>query len=112
MYLRSGGGWHSCPNSLPSDPHALALDERSGLWYCPIEYGAEQAKEYRERLAAEEAEQTVTKLGHIIRDGITVEEGDTHGNSIKPGTLTEEQIDWLASWLAGEGVTYKESETR
>lgn len=35
--------------------------------------------------------------------GIAAEE-DWDGPSVKPGDLTEEQIDWLASWLAGDGI--------
>lgn len=30
---------------------------------------------------------------------------DILGPSIKPGDLTDEQIAWLASWLAGEGFS-------
>lgn len=43
------------------------------------------------------------RIANSIRLGIQVEE-DWDGPSIKPGTLTEEQIDWLGSWLAGDGI--------
>jgi hypothetical protein len=41
-----------------------------------------------------------------IRVGIIAEQ-DWEGPSIKEGDLTEEQIDWLASWLAGESWVKK-----
>ncbi len=47
-------------------------------------------------------EEAKPRLEASIRLGIAAEE-DWPGPSVKPGDLTEEQIDWLASWLAGEG---------
>lgn len=47
-------------------------------------------------------EKSKPRLEASIRMGIAAEE-DWPGPSVKPGDLTEEQIDWLASWLAGEG---------
>lgn len=38
-----------------------------------------------------------------IRMGIAAEE-DWSGPSVKPGELSDDQITWLASWLAGDGV--------
>lgn len=38
-----------------------------------------------------------------IHLGISAEE-DWDGPSVKPGDLTDAQIEWLASWLAGEGI--------
>lgn len=43
-------------------------------------------------------------LNAAIQLGIAAEE-DWDGPSIKPGTLTSEQVEWLASWLAGEGFS-------
>ena len=43
------------------------------------------------------------RLEASIRLGIEAE-ADWEGPSIKPGTLTDEQIHWLAAWLAGEGA--------
>lgn len=51
------------------------------------------------------------KIKTSIIAGITAEE-DWDGPSINPGTLTDEQVDWLAAWLAGDGVamsTHEES---
>lgn len=42
------------------------------------------------------------RLEASIRLGIAAEE-DWDGPSIKPGDLTDDQIAWLASWLAGDG---------
>jgi hypothetical protein len=44
------------------------------------------------------------QIAASIRLGIMAEQ-DWDGPSIKPGALTEEQVDWLGSWLAGEGYT-------
>lgn len=38
--------------------------------------------------------------------GIWAEAG-SDGHSIKPGTLTDEQVQWLGDWLAGEGWVKK-----
>lgn len=46
----------------------------------------------------------VQRIEASIRLGIAAEE-DWDGPSIKPGDLSDEQISWLASWLAGDGVT-------
>ena len=45
----------------------------------------------------------VRRIRAAIELGIMVEE-DWDGPSIKPGTLTDEQIAWLASWLSSEGI--------
>lgn len=45
----------------------------------------------------------VAKIKAAIITGISAEE-DWPGPSIKPGELSDAQIEWLAAWLAGEGV--------
>lgn len=47
---------------------------------------------------------TVARLTASIRLGIIAED-PWDGPSIKEGELSDEQINWLASWLAGDGVT-------
>lgn len=48
-------------------------------------------------------EQTVARLTASIHLGIIAED-PWDGPSIKEGELSDEQINWLASWLAGDGV--------
>lgn len=102
MYARSGPGPHRCPESIPQAPHDLEYDDAAGFWYCMWERGAEQAREYREQLAREAQDDAKHSLYASIQLGIDAEE-EWEGPSIKPGTLTDEQVCWLASWLAGEG---------
>lgn len=45
----------------------------------------------------------VARLAASIRLGIAAEDG-WDGPSIKPGQLSDDEIDWLASWLAGDGA--------
>lgn len=45
----------------------------------------------------------VAQIESSILLGIAVEQ-DWDGPSIKPGELTDEQIQWLARWLAGDGI--------
>ena len=49
---------------------------------------------------------TCNRMAASIRLGIAAEDA-WDGPSIKPGTLTDEEIEWLASWLAGEGWVKK-----
>ena len=49
---------------------------------------------------------TRDRMAASIRLGIAAEDA-WDGPSIKPGTLTEDEIEWLASWLAGEGWVKK-----
>lgn len=43
-----------------------------------------------------------SEISASIHLGIHAEE-DWDGPSIKPGTLTDEQVAWLGGWLASEG---------
>lgn len=49
------------------------------------------------------------KLVSSIHMGIDVEQHDPNIASIPPGKLSNEEIDWLAAWLLGEGVTLRNS---
>lgn len=44
------------------------------------------------------------KILASIRLGIAAEE-DWDGPSIKPGELPDDKIEWLAAWLAGDGIS-------
>lgn len=48
---------------------------------------------------------TGKQIAGSIHLGIDAEadNGDESGHYIRPGDLTDEQIDWLGAWLAGEG---------
>lgn len=69
------------------------------------------AREQRDELQAEilrrmrrpTFEESKPRIEASIHLGIGAEE-DWDGPSIKPGTLTDDQLSWLASWLAGDGV--------
>lgn len=50
--------------------------------------------------------ETKARINADIHLGFNVEE-DWDGPSIKPGTLTDEQVEWLSSWLTGCGLGYK-----
>lgn len=54
-------------------------------------------------------DQSKRRIEADIRLGVAAEE-DWDGPSVKPGALTDEQISWLASWLAGCGLVYKTAE--
>ena len=49
---------------------------------------------------------TRDRMAASIRLGIAAEDV-WYGPSIKAGTLTDEEIEWLASWLAGDGWVKK-----
>ena len=53
-----------------------------------------------------EYEDICCRMAASIRLGIDAEDA-WDGPSIKPGTLTDEEIEWLASWLAGDGWVKK-----
>lgn len=53
-----------------------------------------------------EYEDICCRMAASIRLGIDAE-ATWDGPSIKPGTLTDEEIEWLASWLAGDGWVKK-----
>lgn len=83
------------------------MDLTSPLAYLPM---GSELKEFLETKAVskvteipETFEEISSRLTSHIHLGIAAEE-DWDGPSIKPGTLTNEQIAWLGSWLAGCGV--------
>lgn len=83
-------------NLLGIDPQDMDLT--SPLAYLPM------GQELRDLLEAEvKPENPVAKIKTAILVGIQAEE-DWDGPSIKSGVLTDEQIEWLASWLASEGI--------
>jgi hypothetical protein len=44
------------------------------------------------------------KILASIHLGVMAEQ-DWDGPSIKPGELSDDKIEWLAAWLAGDGIS-------
>lgn len=94
-------------DALASNAELMGIDPRqmdlmSPLAYLPMGEQMKQAlTDGRIKGVTELPEQKIEAAIHL---GISAEE-DWDGPSIKPGTLTDDQIKWLASWLVGEGVT-------
>lgn len=94
---------------------SLLMVEPGELLMSPLAYlpmGAKMRRELEnahvssvteDEVSGNDYHESKAKIHASLQMGIAAEE-DWAGPSVKPGDLTDQQVEWLASWLAGDGV--------